>query len=53
MPFGGIFSVASLIVFVALVFVLVGSKNTASIISALASGFSSSLQAATGQKISK
>lgn len=51
MPFGGIFSVMTLIVFVALAFVLVSSKNTSSIISALGGGFSSSLQAATGQKV--
>lgn len=51
MPFGGIFSVLTLIVFVAMAFVLVSSKNTSSIISALGGGFSSSLQAATGQKV--
>jgi hypothetical protein len=49
MPFGGVFSVATLIVFVAMAFVLVGSPNTANIISALGGGFSASLQAATGQ----
>jgi hypothetical protein len=51
MAFGGVFSVATLIVFVALAFVLAGSKNTSSIINALANGFTGSLQASTGQKV--
>jgi hypothetical protein len=53
MPFGGVFSVLTLMVFVALAFVLVGSPNTAGIISALGGGFSGSLSAAEGQGVKK
>lgn len=51
MSLGGIISVAALIVGVAMAFVIVGSPNTAPIITALGSGFSGSLQAATGQPV--
>jgi hypothetical protein len=48
MSFGGVFSVAALIVGVAMALVIVSSSNTAPIISALGSGFSGALSAATG-----
>lgn len=51
MSFGGIFSIATLIVFVAMAGVVLSSPNTASIINALGSAFSGALAAATGGTI--
>jgi len=46
MPFGGIFSIATLIVFVAMAAVVLGSPNTQGIIEALANGFTGAIGAA-------
>jgi hypothetical protein len=51
MSFGGIFSIATLIVFVAMAGVVLSSANTASIIKALGDAFSGALSAATGGTI--
>jgi hypothetical protein len=51
MSFGGIFSIATLIVFVAMAGVVLSSPNTSSIINALGSAFSGALAAATGGTI--
>ncbi len=49
MELGRIFDVAAALVGVAMAFVVVSSKNTASIIGAAGSAFSNSLKAATGR----
>lgn len=48
MSFGKVFDIFGAIVGVALAFVLVSSTNTANIISAWGTAFSSSIKAATG-----
>lgn len=46
-------NIAGLIVVVAGVYVLVASKNSAGVIKSIGQAFQGSIQAATGQKVSK